>query len=205
MKWIKNVLLICLGLILFSCAKDPVECEECKELDLVYDLAGFLDPNKTVDGWYAELFVRPEFKDEMLALLGAVESDPGYYDMMVQTTDGSYVDQVITVVEVEIPFYFTSDVDPEDPTIIKSKYKAYVNAKCKEIYPENTVIPCDTLVSEGEEDRYFSVDGPNHGKCVKGEEVCLEIEQIVAFRTWYEDGDCTIATEIVTQKDFSCD
>lgn len=187
-----------ISLIIFTaCQSEKENCEPVsEELDPVYDLAGYLDPYQGDEG-AGSLFYMPGYLDVIISRFGAENLDGNIYGMQIELEDGTMDDFVFTAFEVDLPYLYVTETQPGE---LKSRYKVYKDAECKEV--EKVFANCFKMA----DGRYHTLEyQKDYKKCKKGKGICIEIEQVAVIKKYYEDSECSILDEAIPMKLFICD
>ncbi len=190
------------------------------------DLVGVLDPVKKT------LSTTPEYKQQILNSLNAVEQPDGSYRIQSMTPSLKPISYLIRVFASPPQ----SDFDPQEwrvkwlteqtmkdsnagkvITTFKDStgtwYRFFKDAKC-DTGGEGHSLAClektdfiwkeDGSYEEKKTGKYVRLEFPPLNQCKKGTEFCTEVFQVWRIQYNYSDKGCTILTSVETEYEFGC-
>lgn len=186
------LLLLLLGSIILSCEKDNEECDDnCSSFSQSDNMVGYLQPRQAEND-LGLLYYSPGLLPNMLEQLGAVEVDPGFYQMTMPLLDGTEEELLFQATEVEQPALYANSSGLAGE--LRVPHTVYIDAQCDIVAD----IGIDTLGFDETLNRYVIQEITKaYGECVDGDDFCLTIEQIFGQRRYYVDDDygILVATE----------
>jgi hypothetical protein len=181
------ILAVSFALILFVCITGCGQVSSEKELDKVENLIAYLDGANEI------LFVKPEFKDTVLAILN----------------DGDILKDLLSnfnVIETGSPYTFTLFDDSLWIDTTRYYYpdytylKLYINADCNKVHPGFT---SDCMGTFGRH-RFWGNSmlwKVNTWKsCSAGSNICIETLERIGHISYYSDSNCmSLDTLVITR------